>query len=370
MTRLLLITLCSFLLLSVPRASELEMQSFSLGDEYGSYFEFFRSNRISTWRSSTFWATALVRIEDGLCKEIETLITVGDSREKISNAYERAITGTPCTASIDDIGMSGANAYAFLANGGGGRSSEMGWRQEDNLGRAVRKNWLQITSNQWTSDAIDKAAEDCEGLCPFSTLMALMLAKADYFDRVDRALTANLWRGLALEGAIRVEDIRLQGKDVLKRHIYRQYQHGVQTADFPLAKGAMMMADDLRFDDSDYEKIKAHFTGWKEIQTTASTGVVVPLVEDTPFSDVHHVAARSISSPEFRLTVTQGSVSHAFLRCGQGWQVSLSTDKRSGWKIPDGVEDCSIVVLGGEGAIIHLWEYPEGTLDDNGNLSA
>lgn len=369
MTRLLLMTLCSFLVLSAPRASESEMQSFSIGDEYGTYFEFFRASRISIWRSSKLWATALVRVEDGKCREISTLFGFGDSREKISKAYERAVIDEPCTASIDQNGIRDLPTYAFIAIGSGGRS-ETGWVQEGDRGRKAKKNWVRITSDLWASDAIDSAAEACEGLCEFSSLLALMFAKADFFDRVDRALTASLWRVLALEGAIRHKNIRLEGKDVLKRHIYRHYQHAVQTADFPLATEAMEMADDLRFDDPDYEKIKAHFSRWEEIQATATNGLVVPLVADTPFSDLHHVAARSISNPEFRITVTQGSVSHAFLLCGQGWQVSLSTDQRSGWKIPDGVDDCSIMVFGGEGTIIHLWEYPEGTLDDNGNLSA
>jgi hypothetical protein len=104
------------------------------------------------------------------------------------------------------------------------------------------------------------------------------------------------------------------------------------------------------------------------------SGVEIPAVEENPFSDKHSAVLRYVSAAEIAISVKDGGINFAQLQCvdtesDQYTTVQLQTQLRSGWKIPKPWTDCYLIILTSNGAKIKVWEYPEGTLDANGNPS-
>ena len=117
--------------------------------------------------------------------------------------------------------------------------------------------------------------------------------------------------------------------------------------------------------------------------------VVLPAVQDNPFSDQHSAILRYLTSYEFAISAVSGNIEFAQLECVDPNDdtpetsvefrgptildkfkiVELMTDVRSGWTIPKTWVDCRLKILASPDTKVKIWEYPDGTLDRNGNPS-
>ena len=350
--------------------SKSEMQSSRLDNKEEHITQAFRSTRVSHFKGSTLWSTIVVSIENDVCTDVEALFVFGQPAEAITAALEESFISNACTSSSDGVHEQRDERSFAIFTLIFGRSLETGWTtgNDPSVRNSYKRNWQNLNGEIWASDAVDKLAEDCEGLCPASTIIAMMFAKANYFDAINRPMTANLWRYVAVSLSIDQENIRREAREVLRKHTYRLYQHSVQVGDFSSAKTAFKWVEDLNFRDDDYTKIKNHFTLWQQSFEDGISDVVVPLVKDTPFSLRHAVAVRGVSKPEFRLSITDGGLDFGFLACDEQWQVNLRVDRRSGWRIPETAQNCELLLFGEEGTQVQISEYAQGSLDDNGNL--
>ncbi|MDC6485808.1 hypothetical protein PQZ54_04225 [Luminiphilus sp.] len=115
----------------------------------------------------------------------------------------------------------------------------------------------------------------------------------------------------------------------------------------------------------------------------------MPAVKDNPFSDQHSAILRYVTSYEFAIRAVSGNIEFAQLECVDPNDdtpetlvdfrgptildkfkiVELMTDVRSGWTIPKTWVDCRLKILASPDTKVKIWEYPDGTLDRNGNLS-
>lgn len=228
-------------------------------------------------------------------------------------------------------------------------------------------------ANIFDPTVIDKQELNCDGRCNSLMVLAALFAKANFYDSVGLASTAALWRDFALSASRKSEVVRIVIKDQTKYHLYKQYKYAVTTADYGLASWINDEVKSRNFDDADGEKIKAHFEDWAASEKTRDTalGVTLPLATQNPLSNVHAAGLRYINSHDIGLTVESGRLDFAFLNCTANdsrKQVQLDYKHHSAWRIPESWSRCELYLLGGDNTKITVWEYPAGSVDENGNL--
>lgn len=238
---------------------------------------------------------------------------------------------------------------------------------------------LMDTATRFAPAELDELTLQCEYRCASVVLIAIHFAKANYFDSVDRSMTGAVWRLQGLKYALHSSAIREAHSDALVSHMKLAYVTADMQED---SRVAHWLIDEWQLHLSSEHKIpneyKDHLEAWDVglEQRTRASGYTFPLIMDTPFSDYLAVGYRGIASREFKIEVLDGAINYAFLECGE-WllgsdttQVELRTYLKRGWEIPADWDDCGVIIIGQQGSKVRIWGYLDGSLDENGNLSA
>ena len=260
------------------------------------------------------------------------------------------------------------------------KSSKGRWKGKDRASMESAGELLAM-ENRYEPDQVDGVLLQCEDRCPSAIYVATYFAKANYFESISRSLTSAVWRLEGLEHALHSDAFLSEHSSELTRHLKAAYDHADNVSDFRVAKWVYDEWDQhLSSNDSEaLDNVREHLKGWEESleQRDAPNGYTFPLVTDTPVSDYHAVTYRGLATREFKIDVLEGSIEYAFLQCGDwllkapsGRQVELHTDETPGWKVPSDWGNCGLIILGEQDSEIRVWEYPDGSLDENGNLSA
>jgi len=240
--------------------------------------------------------------------------------------------------------------------------------------RSIEKAFM-ASENKFTPEELD---ELCPNRCLSSVQRSMFLARANHFDRINRRQTAAIWRLLGIKFVSFSEVLREEhGQEIIK-HLKQAYRAATDASDFILATWVINIWQQ-KFEDLNQDVLSEllnHNESWGERLSNqeAPIGYTIPLVGDTFLSDYHYVGYRGVQQSEFKIDIIEGAVDHAFLNCG--WlfrsdrQVRLQVDLKRGWKIPEDWESCRLILFGKKGTRVKIWEYPDGSLDDNGNLSA
>ena len=233
-------------------------------------------------------------------------------------------------------------------------------------------------------NALDEQISQCEDRCPTALLVGTYFAKANYYDSVERPMTGAMWRLEGLAYAMHSGAFLQEHKQALAAHLQTAYRFADDISDFEMARWVlreweMHLRASLRYSETGE---KSHLDSWEEgsKQRRAPIGYTFDLVTDTPISDYHAAGFRGLASREFKIDVMAGKIEYSFLQCSD-WllyssvdnsikQVELRVDLNRGWQVPAHWENCSLIILGDQGAKVRIWEYPDGSLDANGNLSA
>lgn len=233
------------------------------------------------------------------------------------------------------------------------------------------------------SAAIEEVLRDCgdnsRSSCSGYQLLALLFAMSNSLSVEEKEVSAAQWRWAALresddeERRRRVTDgHRLS----LVKHAKMLLTYAANSNDFGLAKMANGIIQKYEEDEEGASKAAEIIDNWRRdlSDERLPSGVEIPAVAENPFSDKHSAVLRYVSATEIAISVKDGSINFAQLQCvdtesDKYTTVQLQTQLRSGWTIPKPWTDCYLIILTSNGAKIKVWEYPEGTLDANGNPS-
>ena len=320
---------------------------------------------------STGLISFMTEIEGERCRKTQVL-TSDTHKTTISADFADAFSELRCVPSSDGYSLPTKGFYfgwMFLRDYD---FSTLEHSTDGELSRAMRR--LMDPANIFDPSLIDKQESDCDGRCSSLLALAALFAKANFYDSAGLATTAALWRDIALSASRKSEVVRRVVKDQIKYHLYKQYKYAVTTADYGLASWINDEVKNRNFADAEAEKIHAHFDGWKasEEKRDSALGVTFNLAEQNPLSSLHAAGLRYLNSNEVGLTVESGEINFAFLNCtdtDQRVQVQLNHKDHRAWRIPESWGDCELYLLGEEATKVTLWEYPAGTVDENGNLS-
>ena len=323
----------------------------------------------SSKRYSTGLISFVTKIEEESCKKTEILVS-GTHKNKISDDFGDAFSELRCVPSSDGYSLPDKGFYfewTFIPDRNFWRIETV----EQKVIQSMRR--LMDPANIFDPSVIDKQESDCDGRCSSLLALAALFAKANFYDSAGLATTAALWRDIALSASRKSEVVRRVVKDQIKYHLYKQYKYAVTTSDYGLASWINDEVKNRNFADADSEKIHAHFEDWAASEKTRDTalGVTLPLATQNPLSNVHAAGLRYINSYDIGLTVESGRLDFAFLNCtadDSREQVQLDHENHSAWRIPESWSQCELLLLGDDDTKITVWEYPAGSVDENGNL--
>ena len=345
-----------------------------------------RKKRIQMYGNSSS-ISAIVSIENYKCTYAAPLLQsfADDAEDVLKNFW----LSEDCKPSNDGMASASGDgifwAQAFVRD----RSLQAAWSdppQGSSFFKREKENHAEMLDlagklaafeNRFTLEELEEITSLCEGPCPSSLSIGTYLARANYFDSVERSLTAAIWRLEGLQHALSSKVFLRDHGATLSKHLKQAYLAAVDASDYVLAAWVIQQWEDNLWtvDQTGLVKLKEHHRSWEQTSSNqaAPVGYMTPLVTDTFLSDYHSVAVRGVHSKEFKINVVRGKVEYAFLNCGHLFdnqrQVHLQGDFTRGWKMPADWESCRVVLFGDKGTRVKIWEYPDGTLDENGNLS-
>ncbi|MDA8620056.1 hypothetical protein N9L28_04755 [Luminiphilus sp.] len=328
----------------------------------------------SLWRNRNL-ISAIVSIDGSNCGVASSLLQPTEGEDK--SALENLFIPYDCRASNDRgaVALPAGSFWYYRVKRDRSFDQYFVESEEPKL-RWVEKGFM-ASENEFTPQELDEFCAK-KRRCPSSLQISMFFARANYFDRINRRQTAAIWR---LQGIMLVASSKTlrkeHGQEIIK-HLKQAYRAATDASDLALATWVIHIWEEA-FEDLNQDMLSAllnHKEGWSERLSNqkAPVGYSIPLVGDTFLSDYHYVGYRGVQQSEFKIDIVEGAVDHAFLNCnwlfGYDRQVRLQVDLKRGWKIPEGWGSCRLILFGKKGTRVKIWEYPDGSLDDNGNLSA
>ena len=325
----------------------------------------------SLWRNRNF-ISAIVSIDGSNCGVASSLLQPTEGEDK--SALENLFIPYDCRASNDRGAVAlPAGSFRYYRVKPDRSFDQYFVESEEPKLRWIEKGLM--AQNEFTPQELD---EFCLSRCLSSLQISMFFARANHFDRTNRRQTAAIWRLLGIKFLSFSEVLREEhGQEIIK-HLKQAYRAATDASDFTLATWVINTWQQ-EFEDLNQDVLSEllnHNESWGERLSNqeAPIGYTIPLVGDTFLSDYHYVGYRGVQQSEFKIDIIEGAVDHAFLNCG--WlfgsdrQVRLQVDLKRGWKIPENWGGCRLILFGKKGTRVKIWEYPDGSLDDNGNLSA
>lgn len=242
----------------------------------------------------------------------------------------------------------------------------------DELNKII--NELMNSRELYEPGAVDQLLTQCKGRCPSALILGSHFAKANYYDYVNRPLTAAIWRYFALLRVVDNNAFIESHAAALADHFEAVYRYAVKAKDYIMAVRALTEWEDKLYEErrnerDAFEEQLYFWTAQNKKNEEAPNGYTFPLVTDTPLSDYHAVGFRTLAVKEFKIDILAGAIDYAFLNCGSN-QVELQVELKRAWQVPSDWGTCGVYIFGEEGTEVRLWELPDGTVDQNGNLSA
>jgi hypothetical protein len=347
------------------------------------------------------WLSYLWACEEENIEHSKILESFGDKRADLERGLSKyATTIGKCSPSSD--GLWAQQTSRYLSSGL--------FRADSSLNaRGIGGPWVSqrlrnfaasfISGDQVaSSSAIKSVLTDCgdrvENHCPAYQLLALFFAYSNSLSAEDRHVSAAQWRWVALRQSIDEYYSRRMVSahdNDLVAHAQVIFNYASRTNDLGMAK----MADGIIQKYSENDAVALAFTEklqlWQQDFNSQSLpqAVVLSAVKDNPFSDQHSAILRYVTRHEFSINAVNGNIEFAQLECvdpnddtpetsadvhgptlpNKYQIVELMTDVRSGWTIPKTWVDCHLTILASPDTKVKIWEFPDGTLDRNGNPS-
>ena len=347
------------------------------------------------------WSSYLWVCEEEDIEHNKVLESFGDKRADLERGLSKyAATIGSCSPSSDGLRAQQTSRYLSSAL----------FRADSSLNaRGIGGPWVSQRLRNFAADfisgdqvasssAIKSVLTDCgdrvENHCPAYQLLALFFAYSNSLGTEDKHVSAAQWRWVALGESIDEYKSRRMVSahdNDLVAHAQAIFNYASRTNDLGMAK----MADGFIQKYSENDAVALAFTEklklWQQDSDSQSLpqAVVLPAVKDNPFSNQHSAILRYVTSHEFSINAVNGNIEFAQLECvgpnddtpetlvdARGPTipdklkiVELMTDVRSGWTIPKTWVDCHLKILASPDTKVKIWEYPDGTLDRNGNPS-
>lgn len=351
-----------------------------------------RFNFDSPQISGGYLVSNILTSEDDKCTQIEVLWWAGIPKLKIEHLYEQLISASlSCLKSEDGsplLSKTETDTYLFTDVS----STKTGtWRRYpkdgDNHPLVVtpfssrsKSEELSVFNEQLLSTSASQEQlinmqEFCDTSgCQFTSLIALLFAKANRNELDGKRVTAAMYRLKAFDAldlnslpehmTSLIEGARF--KDGLTLHAQALIKYSFDTEDYQIANEAKYILTRLEALDTETE---ARLNEWDLNLEGAVTpiSVTLPLVADTPVSKYHYAVSKGLALKEFGITTDGVDLAYAFLHCSEK-QVTLVTAARSAWVISDDWEDCRLTLLSDEPTKATITEYPDGYVDRNGSL--
>ena len=344
-----------------------------------------RNKRIQMYGLSSS-ISAIVSIENYKCTYATPLLQsfADDAEDVLKNFW----LSEDCKPSNDGMASKSGDgifwAQAFLRDASLNElGAELPGVSKFRSGRKTHAKMLDLAGklaafeNRFTLEELEEITSLCEGPCPSSLSIGTDLARANYFDSVERSLTADILLLEGLQLALSTKLFLREYGATLSKHLKQAYLAAVDASDYVLAAWVIQQWEDNLWtvDKTVLVELKEHHSSWEQTfsNQAAPVGYTTPLVTDTFLSDYHSVAVRGVNSREFKINIVRGKVEYAFLNCGQlfgkQWQVHLQGGLHSGLENACRLGALQSGPVWDKGTRVKIWEYPDGNLDENGNLS-
>lgn len=299
------------------------------------------------------------------CGQVISLLRPTD--ESSEEALQKSLRYRRCTGSSDGLipgERNGARFMYFIPEDDSLTDRLEGY---DELNKII--NELMDSRELYEPGAVDQLLTQCKGRCPSALILGSHFAKANYYDSVNRPLTAAIWRYFALARASTSSAFIEAHEDAFVGHVRLAFFYAADADDYNMAEGvSAWVAEKSPL----WIAFKEHLDGWAAINEKNAAdpiGYNFPLVTDTPLSDYHAVGFRTLAVKEFKIDILAGAIDYAFLSCDSN-QVELQVELKRAWQVPSDWGGCDVYIFGEEGTEVRLWELPAGSVDQNGNLSA